>query len=89
MFALHSIGEENDFEFLYFPSLKYLHLHENDLRSIPPHIGFQKNLETLDISDNPELHTLPKELGNLKVIFQGNLLVVDSYQCINFNLAVF
>ena len=68
LFISFSTGDEEDNEVLYFPSLKYLHLHENDLRSVPPHIGYQKNLETLDISDNPKLEVLPKELGNLKVV---------------------
>ena len=61
------LGKEDDKEMLYFPSLKYLHLHENNLLELPPHIGYQKNLETLDISDNKNLKQLPKELGNLKV----------------------
>ncbi|KAI6657253.1 hypothetical protein LOD99_11144 [Oopsacas minuta] len=61
------LGEEDDKEIPYFPSLKYLHLHENNLLGLPPRIGYQKNLETLDISDNPNLRELPKELGNLKI----------------------
>ena len=63
------LGKDDNYEKLFFPSLKHLHLHDNNLHSIPPHIGYQKNLESLDISNNPHLHELPKQLGNLKVDF--------------------
>lgn len=68
---------------LYFPSLKYLHLHENNLLQLPPHIGYQKNLETLDISDNKNLKQLPKELGNLKVTAPDWLKMAVCIKCVS------
>ncbi|KAH7846551.1 hypothetical protein Vadar_015314 [Vaccinium darrowii] len=51
------------------PNLIYLELHNNNLGgSIPPELGFCKNLAALNLAENQLAGVLPVELGNLSVL---------------------
>ena len=51
---------------LLYPSLHRLDLAQNYLGSVPPALGYQEELQFLDLQGNPELSDLPLELGRLK-----------------------
>uniref|UniRef100_A0A7S2V5X2 Uncharacterized protein n=1 Tax=Fibrocapsa japonica TaxID=94617 RepID=A0A7S2V5X2_9STRA len=44
------------------PALKILRLQNNRLRTLPPELGDLLTLEEINVSGNPELRTIPKEL---------------------------
>ena len=50
-----------------------LRLEHNQLKEVPNCVCFLSNLNILDISHNPEIFTLPVELGRLKSLEQLNL----------------
>ena len=51
-------------------SMKMLRLKRNQLKTVPKCICFLHNLDTLDISCNPEILVLPVDLGRLKELKQ-------------------
>ena len=55
-------------------SMAVLRLEHNQLKTVPECVSFLYNLNTLDISHNPEIHVLPIHLGRLKKLKQLNLI---------------
>jgi ankyrin repeat protein/Leucine-rich repeat (LRR) protein len=51
---------------LLYPSLHRLDLANNNLKSVPAALGYQEELQFLDLQGNAELTDLPLELGRLK-----------------------
>ena len=51
-------------------SMKVLRLEHNRLKTVPKCVCFLSNLDTLDISYNPEILVLPVDLGRLKELKQ-------------------
>ncbi len=56
----------------YFKNLKYLRVTGCNLNEVSPEIGKLQNLEYLDISNNPALTSLPKEIKQLKKLRRIN-----------------
>ena len=54
-------------------SMAVLQLEHNQLKTVPKCVSFLYNLNTLDISHNPEILVLPVDLGRLKELKQLNL----------------
>ncbi|XP_048583428.1 leucine-rich repeat serine/threonine-protein kinase 1 isoform X2 [Nematostella vectensis] len=58
---------------LFAPTLETLLLNDNGLLVVPPSVCRLTNLNELDLSNNPDLRTLPPQLGNLRDCWQLRL----------------
>ena len=55
------------------PALRSLNIGSNKFRTVPPSICSLVTLYTLDLSENPDILTLPAEMGKLSTLTQLNL----------------
>ena len=55
---------------IYFPELKMLDVSNNKLGKVPSGIGKLKNLQSLTLSDNSSMESLPSELGLCSGLFE-------------------
>ena len=54
---------------VYYEKLLKLYLHNNQLKTFPEFVLHQPTLWALDISDNPDIKTIPYELSRLEQLF--------------------
>ncbi|XP_060551521.1 leucine-rich repeat serine/threonine-protein kinase 1-like [Ruditapes philippinarum] len=71
LFSRKRTSSSEDSRQVYFPQslaycLKELRLADNSLDCVPPSVCDLTSLEVLDLSDNPLIKVLPRELGKLK-----------------------
>ncbi len=55
------------------PTIESLNLSHNNFRTVPLSVCSFVTLKSLNLSDNPDIHTLPAEMGRLSMLTQLNL----------------